>query len=300
MLDKRRQQRRDDPAWCPKVERRETAEAAKRQEEDQRRQEAGAVTVATYAERWLATHVAQHCRERTARLYQSTFEQHIIPALGTVPLAELTRARIKAFLAAKALEPAQVRGRRSTKQQDGGVPTKPSPLTRGTLKNLIVPLRAMLNEAFEEGLITGTPAAKLWKRVRGRTEQEARKVTALAAAELRAVLDAADQVRPEHADAVYCLAWTGLRLSECCGLQWGDVDLHGSFLEVRRTASHRERRVLLGPRSRARPGASRSCRNSWSGWRGGGASARPRPPWSAAPSTPPRGCSRRRRTTPSR
>lgn len=199
------------------------AEATRRQEEDRRKQQAQAVTVRQYAEHWLRVHVAQECRERTARGYRAIFEQHIFPPLGDVPLGALTRPQIKAFLASKA---------------EAG-------LTRSTLKNIVVPLRAMLNAAVDEGRISGTPAAKLFKRTRGRTEAEAKKATALSAPELARVLEAGDQYFPDHADFIYLLAWTGLRLSEACGLQWGDVDLTGGFLE-RRTASYRAHRIFMG------------------------------------------------------
>lgn len=209
----RRRRTRGESGWCPKAERRAVAEAVRRQEEERHRQEAEAVTVRQYAERWLRVHVAQDCRERTARGYRAIFEQHVFPALGDVPLGGLTRPQLKGFLSSKA---------------EAG-------LTRGTLKNIVVPLRAMLNAAVDEGRISGTPAAKLLKRVRGRTEAEARKVTALSAPELARVLEAADKSFPDYADFISLLAWTGLRLSEACGLQWGDLDLAGGFLEVRRT-----------------------------------------------------------------
>lgn len=224
LYHERRKRARGEPGWCPKAERRAVAEAVRRQEEERHRQEAEAVTVRQYAERWLRVHVAQDCRERTARSYRAIFEQHIFPALGDVPLGALSRAQIKGFLARKA---------------EAG-------LTRGTLKNIVVPLRAMLNVAVDEGRISGTPAAKLLKRVRGRTEAEARKVTALSAPDLARVLEAADRYSPDSADFIYLLAWSGLRLSEACGLQWGDLDLAGGFLEVRRTASYRAHRILMG------------------------------------------------------
>lgn len=222
LYHERRKRARGEPGWCPKAERRAAVEAKRREEEARHLQDAQAVTVRQYAEHWLLVHVAQDCRERTARGYRAIFERHIFPALGDVPLGGLTRPQLKGFLASKA---------------EAG-------LTRGTLKNIVVPLRAMLNAAVDEGRISGTPAARLLKRVRGRTEAEARK--ALSAPELARVLEAADKYFPDYADFVYLLAWTGLRLSEACGLQWGDLDLAGGFLEVRRTASYRAHRILIG------------------------------------------------------
>jgi integrase len=221
---KRRRRARNEPGWCPTAERRATAEAKQRQETERRQRESETITVQRYGDHWLKVHVAQECRERTARQYRSVLEQHVYPALGDVALSDLTRARIKAFLAGKA---------------EAG-------LKRGTLKNIVVPLRAMLNEAVDEGRISGTPAAKLWKRNRGASEKEARKVTALRAEELGRLLAMAQEGFPDHSDFMHLLAWTGLRLSEACGLQWGDVDLGGGFLEVRRTASYRAHRILTG------------------------------------------------------
>ena len=60
------------------------------------------------------------------------------------------------------------------------------------------------------------------------------------------MLKAANQHAPEHAATLYTLAWTGLRLSEACGLQWGDMDFAGEFLTVNRTATYRKHRVLIG------------------------------------------------------
>jgi integrase len=49
-----------------------------------------------------------------------------------------------------------------------------------------------------------------------------------------------------------CAVRTGLRMGELIGLQWGDIDFHGGFIEVRRavvlgkeatTKSHKIRRV---------------------------------------------------------
>ena len=71
---------------------------------------------------------------------------------------------------------------------------------------------------------------------RGQTEQDAHKGRALTAPELQLVLETAEAHAPDWADLLYTLAWTGLRLSEASGLQWGDVDFAGQFLDVNRSA----------------------------------------------------------------
>jgi integrase len=167
-------------------------------------------------------HVAHECRERTAEQYRSTFKHHVYPAIGELPLGELKRSHIRALLASKA------------------------GLSRNTLKNILVPLRAMLNAAVDEERIPGNPAIRVPKRKRGQTEDEARKVTTLTEEELSRVLRAADEHCPDHADVIYLLAWTGLRISETCGLQWGDLDLGGHFLSVNRAVAYRQHRLIVG------------------------------------------------------
>ena len=144
--------------------------------------------------------------------------------MGNVPLPQVTREAIRELLAAKSS----------------------SGLSRGTLQNVLIPLRAMLNAAVDDGKIPANPAVRLGRYSRGLTEREARKVAALTAAELSHLLATAEKDYPDHADLLTVLAWTGLRLGEACGLQWGDLDFKGHFLEVSRSIHYRAHRVLIG------------------------------------------------------
>jgi integrase len=214
--DSRRLRAQREAGWCPVAERQAVAEAG-------RRDAAKNITVRQWAEKWLKTHVEAECRERTREQYESSLKHHVYPLLGDLPLVELKRWRLKEFFA--------------TKTAAG--------LARRTLKNIAVPLSAMLNAAVDEELIPGNPAARLWRHRRGRTERDAKKATALAAEELSVLLAAADEHVPDYADVLYTLAWSGLRVSEVCGLQWGDIDFNGRFLHVNRTATYRSRRVIV-------------------------------------------------------
>jgi integrase len=165
--DERRGRARREPGWCPRSE-------PQRERERARQEQASNTTVRQFAERWLTFHVDPNCREHTAEQYRSTLTRHVYPSLGDVPLGDLKRRHIKDFFAAKDAEG----------------------LARGTLKNIWVPLCAMLNAAVEDELIPGNPAARHWKRQRGRTERGARKVTALTAGELSLVLGVAARTSP--------------------------------------------------------------------------------------------------------
>jgi integrase len=228
----RRARVRDEPGWCPRAERRQARAAAEREATTR------PLTVREYAERWLREHVAMTCKPRTRELYASVFARHIFPALGAVALSDVTRERLRALLAERANAGRPAKYKESTGQRE--------PLARATVANIVIPLRAMLNAAVDDGKIPANPAGRLGRFSRGLTAREARMVTALTADELARVLAVAAKHYPDSADLLHVLAWTGLRLGEGCALQWGDLDAAGRFLEVRRTVSYRGYRVLVG------------------------------------------------------
>lgn len=225
----RRARVNEERSWCPRAERRQARATAERDAAMR------PVTVREYAERWLREHVAITCKPRTRELYASVFTRHIFPALGSVALGDVTRERLRALLAERAAagRPSKGRGRRA-------------PFSRATLTNIVIPLRAMLNAAVDDGKIPANPAVRLGRFSRGLAAGEARTVTVLTAEELTRVLAVAVKLYPDYADLLHVLAWTGLRLGEACALQWGDLDAAGGFLEVRRTVSYRGYRVLVG------------------------------------------------------
>ena len=212
-----------EKGWCPRRarEQRREAEAAKRQAQAQD------VTVRQLGVRWLKTHVEPNLRVRTAAQYRSVLERHVFPGLGDLPLRDVTRARLREFL------------------------TGLVGVTWGTKKNVMVPLATMLSFAVDEDRLPANPASGLFRqRRRARTEAEARTSDALTADELRLALGAVEMHAPDLADFITLLSWSGLRLAEACGLQWGDFDAKGGFLNVRRSATfHAERLLVAAPKS---------------------------------------------------
>ena len=58
---------------------------------------AGTATVADLAERYMSAHVAQNCNAHTAGIYRGSLENHILPALGMMPLGMVERAHVSAL-----------------------------------------------------------------------------------------------------------------------------------------------------------------------------------------------------------
>lgn len=109
-----------------------------------------------------------------------------------------------------------------------------------TINNgIVIPLRALFYTAMDDGRVPTNPATRHMRHFRATTEKEAQRVDFLMDAELSALLTTADKDYPQHADFFHVLAWTGLREGEACGLQWGDIDFRGRFLEVRRNVIYR-------------------------------------------------------------
>jgi integrase len=104
-------------------------------------------------------------------------------------------------------------------------------------------------------MVTLNPAARLGRLLRSCKDRRAH-IEPLTRQEVQTVLKAAeDRFKPLY-PILLCAVRTGLRLGELIGLQWGDVDFRGSFLEVRRsvvlsqettTKSHKIRRVDMSP-----------------------------------------------------
>jgi integrase len=180
-------------------------------------------TFAQYSERWVLETIAPHRKPRTEEFYRRVLALHLVPVLGRLLLSEITREQVRALIASKSA----------------------SGLSRLTVRNIVATLRAVLNQAVEDGALAVNPAIRFGRHLQHRHDPRAR-VTALTEGEVALVIDAADRLYRDYAELVALLFFTGLREGEALGLQWGDLDAAGGFLEVRRTVDVRPGRFLIG------------------------------------------------------
>ncbi len=167
-------------------------------------------TVAELAERYIETHVQVNCEENTVRSYVRTLRQHVVPALGHIPLSELDRAHVSDLHGRLQDRPAQA--------------------------NLSVRvLSGMLRAAEAWGLLA--PGRNPCRTVRH--YREAPRERFLAPDEYRrlgAVLAAADSrgsVYPSAVAAIRLLLLTGCRKQEILSLRWDDIDRSSGKIRVR-------------------------------------------------------------------
>jgi integrase len=189
-------------------------------------------TVAEYLRcQWLPATKAR-VRPGTWVEYRRKVDTHLVPALGQVPLQQLTSAILNAHY-----------------QQllAGGVGAR-------TVQYVHATIRKALNDAVRWGLLVRNPAQHAAPPTPRRGE-----LRTWTADELRRFLDSLQDDR-------LCAAWrlaalTGMRRGEVLGLRWTDLDLDGGWLSVRQTlivvdnhpqlsqpkTARGERRVALDP-----------------------------------------------------
>jgi integrase len=124
-------------------------------------------TFATYAPKWIETYAGRTKRglgSDTRDDYRKALERHAIPFLGRLRLSEIEPRDIKAL--AKEIA-------------DSGV-------SAGTVRLQLAPVKALLAEAFEEGLIRANPAAGV--RIARPEQEQEEEVRPLAPEQLESLL----------------------------------------------------------------------------------------------------------------
>ncbi len=177
-------------------------------------------TVEWWCRRWLDTS-AQRIRPATLRSYRQAIRLHVLPYLGSWPLAELRAGDVERWisdLSARGLAPSTI----------------------ATSRRIFA---ACLADAERDGRIARNVARLAHApRVEGTTRRRA-----LTAAEARVLLEAA-RTDPDAGLLVTLALATGARVGELLGLDWSDIDVDAGTLRIRGSRS----RAGLGPTKSAR------------------------------------------------
>lgn len=203
-----------------------------------------ALTFSEYAARYVEA--AEHqLKFSTWNDYRNTIRVHLLPVFAERPLGEITRRDVKDF--------------ETTLAGNGHS-------THVRAKALRV-LSTVLSEAVEDEHIPANPVLARKKRRGGANRHAKKRINPLTREELTHLLDTCQNHSEEqNGRTVYpfrtfypfflTLARTGMRLGEAIALKWGDVDFHGSFIEVQRAyvqdrlttpKNGKARRVLMSP-----------------------------------------------------
>ena len=169
-------------------------------------------TFKEYAGIWLETSIKTLRRRSTYERYKTALNKHVFPALGKVPINEIKRGQIRDLL---------------LKLHNSG-------LSRSTICLIRDIISGPMEYAVDEELIQANPASGVLKRLNIKREKKD-PVGTLNQDEVDLFLITCLEHFPEHYPFFMCAFRTGMRLGELLGLQWGDVDWNGMFIEVKRS-----------------------------------------------------------------
>ena len=153
-------------------------------------------------------------RPSTLESYARSFKSYLRASLGSLKLSELTADQIQAHLNLLLTE-----GGRSD-----------APLSPATVLKTQNVLKAVLDSAVDRGLIGKNPAARI-----PRPRPQRHEIRILQPWQVDEMLGYLGDRYPWAELPTRLAIYTGLRRGEVLGLRWGDIDLVGNTLSVRRT-----------------------------------------------------------------
>jgi len=163
-----------------------------------------------YAQQWLDGHAKTSCKHSTWQRYEVCLRKYLFPVFGDTPIDRIQRKDIKKFIYSKLAEG----------------------LSASSVRNIKAVLSGVLSSAYEDELILGNPALRLGKLIK---KNDYRKdINPLTKEEVLVMLQTAQEHFPQYYPVFLLAGSTGMRLGEVIGLQPGDVDFKGRFIEVQR------------------------------------------------------------------
>lgn len=160
------------------------------------------IPVWKYAEDWLENSVRHSVKPVTLKFYSRLVKNHIVPALGHIPIKNLHPRQIQALYAEKAL----------------------SGLSPATRRHIHTALKKMLSQAVLWGDLRSNPADHV-SVPKGTAGRAADQVKPFSSEDVQNLWRTSRRTG-DRFYALYVLAVnSGLREEELCGLQWGDLHL---------------------------------------------------------------------------
>ena len=165
------------------------------------------------AERWLTGHSQMgQIRASTQAEYARTLRMYAYPRFGNRPITAIAREDVRTLM----------------------VGLLSQGKSRSLARNLLAPIRQTFNQLIDDGVLSVNPAARMGRYLKAKTDPRSR-IEPLVVEEERLLLETARNDFPRAYPLFLCALRTGMRLGELFGLQWGDIDFEGHFIEVRRT-----------------------------------------------------------------
>jgi len=185
------------------------------------------ITLTDYSKRFLEECGARDIKSRTSERYEGALRVHILPRLGRLKVRDLSRPVVKDLLLGKLQS-----GAASVQGQRGEVMAGRRKLARGSVRQLLGTMNAVLGSAVEDGILLANPLQKLGKRLALGTKRDTAKPKALNAAELALFMAVARVKTPDLYPGFAVMGCAGLRVGEAMALTWDKVDLGSQKIAV--------------------------------------------------------------------
>ena len=218
---------------------REAAYAAKKDIEEalatntfkrpKRRKDEG-ITFQEAVARWKKEHVELKLKPSTIRYYGLIVDKWLLPVFGDKEVGAITRADVRAAVARwkeeKEKSPPEEKETKGRKRKAGqGVRSIP---------NVLRALRSFFSWAIEEEIVEVNVCAKPSRLFKVDSPFRG---DFLRPEEVPPYLEGLKAKAPRYVALFRTMTFTGLRLGEALGLEWGDIDWHGKFVTVQRSSS---------------------------------------------------------------
>ena len=163
-----------------------------------------------YAGTWIQVIIPATCKPSTLSDYQGILKNHVLPKFGKAPVNEITRLMVKSFL--------------MKKFNDG--------FASSTVTHIKNTISSVLSLALDDEVILSNPGHNIGKIFK--KQQSKLTIEPYTQEELKKLLDTAKINFTKHYPMFLTLARTGIRLGECTGLQWKDIDFENRFINIER------------------------------------------------------------------
>jgi integrase len=185
------------------------------------------ITFRVAIRRWRKEHVEVRLKPSTKQYYGFIIDGWLLPAFGDVDVGAIARGDIKAAVARwkaqKETPPAPEEGKKSRKPGAG----------IRSIPNALRALRSFFSWAIEEELVSSNPATDPSKIFKVDSPFHG---DYLRPEEVPAYLDGVKKKAPRYLALFRTMIFTGPRIGEAIGLEWGDIDWRGKFLTFQRSS----------------------------------------------------------------
>lgn len=165
------------------------------------------------SEQWLHSYIRPLRRDTTFERYNDILRRYVYDVIGRKPINEIARKDVRDLLL-------DIHGRG---------------LSKATVCLVRDVVSGVFNHAIDDEVIDMNPVLGVVKRLQLSREKK-HEVEPLTMKEVGFFLEVCQDYRPAYYPLFLTAFRTGMRLGELLGLQWGDIDWHGRFIRVTRSA----------------------------------------------------------------